>query len=360
MTATPSEHDPAAPSQQPKPLISVSMGDPAGIGAEVIVKALADPEVRALGRFIIYGVDEILAGAADAANIRPFWFRVPHDQPRRVDSGVIVVDFDEYAAGYWIHARPTAQGGRASLRFFDEAIEAARNGSTDAIVTGPINKTGWKLAGCRFPGHTEKIAEAFKVTRFNMAFVGGGIRVVLASTHIGLFELRDHFTLGMVFQPIDLLHHALRQWFGIEHPRIAVAALNPHAGEEGRFGDEENRVIKPAMQMARNHGISVEGPFPTDTLFAPPNRNRFDGFVAMYHDQGLTPIKMLAFDTSVNLTLGLPVIRTSVDHGTAFDIAGTNQADAGSMKEAIRLACELASFNKFPWWSPPPAAVPET
>lgn len=342
-----------------KPLIGITMGDPAGIGAEVIVKALADPEIRALGRFIIYGVDEVLSGAADAAGISPYWFSLPHKQSRRVDSGVVVVDFDEYAAGFWIHARPTEEGGRASLRFFDEAIEAARHREIDAIVTGPISKTGWELAGCRFPGHTEKIADAFRVKRFNMAFVGGGLRVALASIHVGLFQLRNQFNLGMVFQPIDLLHTALQEWFGIPQPRIAVAGLNPHASEGGRFGDEEQRVIKPAMEMARNNGVNVDGPFPADTLFTPANRHRFDGFVAMYHDQGLIPIKMLAFDTAVNVTLGLPVIRTSVDHGTAFDIAGTSQADPGSMIEAIRLASDLATRTRTPDWSPTRAAVPE-
>jgi 4-hydroxythreonine-4-phosphate dehydrogenase len=146
----------------------------------------------------------------------------------------------------------------------------------------------------------------------------------------------------LVFQPIDLLHDALKRWFGVEEPRIAIAGLNPHAGEEGLFGDEERRIIEPAMQMARNAGITVEGPFPADTLFTPRMRTRFDGIVTMYHDQGLIPIKMLAFDTAVNMTLGLPVVRTSPDHGTAFDIAGTNQADPGSMKVAIRLTCQLA------------------
>jgi 4-hydroxythreonine-4-phosphate dehydrogenase len=179
-----------------------------------------------------------------------------------------------------------------------------------------------------------------------MAFVGGGLRLALASTHVGLFELRDLFTIGMVFTPIDLLNEALIDWFGIDEPRIAVAGLNPHAGENGRFGDEETRIIEPAMQMARNIGVNVEGPFPADTLFTPRLRSRFDGIVAMYHDQALIPLKMLAFDTAVNVTLGLPIIRTSPDHGTAFDIAGTNQADPGSMKEAIRLACALAANHR--------------
>ncbi len=347
------------PVERVKPLIGITMGDPCGIGAEVIVKALADPDIRSLGRFIIYGVEDVLAGAADLAAIRPFWFRVQSDEEMRVDTGVVVADFAEYAAGFWLRARPTAEGGRASLCFMDEAIEAARQGTLHAIVTGPIHKTSWKRARCRFPGHTEKLADAFRTKRVTMAFIGGGLRIALASAHIGVFELRNRFTIGLVFQPIDLLHEALRRWFGIEHPRIAVAALNPHAGEDGRFGDEEQRIIEPAMQMARNAGIDVEGPFPPDTLFTPQRRSRFDGIVAMYHDQGLIPIKMLAFDTAVNLSLGLPIIRTSVDHGTAFDIAGTNHADPGSMKEAIRLACQLALRAETCPCPPRPVTVPE-
>ncbi len=271
------------------PLVGITMGDPAGIGAEVIVKALADPDIRALGRFVIYGVDDVLTAAADTAAIRPFWFTIRPDEPMRIDSGVVVRNYDEYKAGSWVVARPTAEGGHASLRFFDDAIEAARDGAIDAIVTAPIQKVSWKLAGCRFAGHTDKLADAFKAKRVTMAFVGGGLRVALASTHLGLFELRNKFTIGLVFQPIDLLHTALTKWFGITDPRIAVAALNPHAGEDQQFGDEEERVIRPAMQMARNAGIDVDGPFPADTLFTPRMRSRFDGIVAMYHGPGLDP-----------------------------------------------------------------------
>lgn len=325
-----------------RPLIGITMGDPSGIGAEVIVKALADPDIRSLGRFLIYGVDEVLSAAADAAGIRPFWFKLDHAAPRRVDSGVVVLDHGEYEAGFWVNPRPTCEGGVMSLRFLDEAITDAKSDSIEAIVTAPINKTSWKLAGCRYPGHTEKLADAFGVKRVTMAFVADDFRVALASAHIGYFELRNEFTIGLVFQPIDLLHSALQDLFGIERPLIAVAGLNPHAGEDGRFGDEEKRIIEPAIQMARNAGIEVEGPFPADTLFIPQRRTRYDGFVVMYHDQGLIPVKMLAFDRSVNVTLGLPILRTSPDHGTAFDIAGTNSADPGSMKEAIKLACEQA------------------
>lgn len=325
-----------------KPLIGITMGDPAGIGAEVIVKALADPEIRKLGRFIIYGLDEMMQYAADLAEVGPFWFRLPHEAAARIESGVVVADFDEFGAfGAGPH-QATAEGGGASMRFLNTAIDAAKAGAIEAIVTGPICKESWKLAGIRYPGHTEKLGHAFQTRRVTMMFVGGRLRVALASIHQPLFELRNSFTIGRVFTPIDLMAEALSNWFGIDNPRIAVCGLNPHAGENGMFGDEESRIITPAITMAREAGWFVEGPFPADTLFHRAAHGHFDGVVAMYHDQGLIPVKLLAFDTACQTTLGLPIIRTSVDHGTAFDIAGQNVANPGSMKSAITLACQLA------------------
>ncbi len=329
-----------------KPRIAISMGDPSGIGPEVLVKALADPEIRSLGRFVIYGMEEPLDLAAGLGEIDPMWYRRPHDEVTSVETGVVLADYDEFSVGLG-KRHPTSASGGASLRFVEDAIVAAQTDRVDAIVTGPIHKTAWKLAGCKMPGHTELLSERFKCKRVTMMFAGGGLRVALASTHVALFQLRNSFTIGRVFEPIDALDAALRRWWGIEQPRIAVAGLNPHAGENGRFGDEESRIIEPAMLMARELGITVEGPFPADTLFTPRMRSKYDGIVAMYHDQGLIPVKMLAFDSAVNMTLGLPVVRTSVDHGTAFDIAGRNRADAGSMKAAIELACVLASGKGF-------------
>jgi len=345
-------HQPGHSDSQPpiartadKPLVGITMGEPAGIGPEVIVKALADPEVRARGRFIIYGSYELLSYAADTAEINAFWFRMPHEEVGHVASGVVVADFDEYATLTAQMKRATAEGGHASLRFLAEATAAVRSGRIDAVVTAPIHKMSWKMAGCKKPGHTEWLAEACDTRRVTMAFVAGKLRVALANTHLAISEIRNVFTIGRVFQPIDLLHDALVNWFGIERPRIAVAGLNPHAGEEGRFGDEESRIIEPAMVMAGEAGIDVEGPFPADTLFFPDRLKRYDGVVAMYHDQGLIPVKLLAFNKAVNVTLGLPIIRTSVDHGTAFDIVGKNKADPGSMKAAIILACRMAAIR---------------
>jgi 4-hydroxythreonine-4-phosphate dehydrogenase len=325
----------------PRPLIGVTMGDPRGIGAEVTVKALADPQLRSLARFVIFGTESILLKAAKRAGVAPFWFHRPYEDVGPIDSGVLVANFPRYDS-ISEEARPSVDGGEASIAYLDAAIEAAEAGVIQAIVTGPINKESWLAAGCTFPGHTEKLAAAFNAKRVTMMFEGGGLRVALASTHLPLFDLRNRFTIGLVFQPIDLLHTALQDWWGIEHPRIAVAGLNPHAGEAGRFGDEEERVIEPALTMARQAGIDVDGPFPGDTLFVDSVSRRYDGLVAMYHDQGLIPVKVLAFNSAVNITLGLPIIRTSVDHGTGFDIAGTNQADPGSMTHALRLAVQLA------------------
>ncbi|MBK8269404.1 MAG: 4-hydroxythreonine-4-phosphate dehydrogenase PdxA [Planctomycetes bacterium] len=329
-----------------RPTIGITMGDPAGIGAEVVVKALADHSLRSHARFIVYGLHEQIAYAADGAELLPYWRRAPHEAAHDANGNVIIADFDEFAIPPRSAKSATAEGGRASMRFLEEAMKDAWGGRIDAMVTGPINKTAWQLAGFPFPGHTELLAHRFRTRRVTMMFVGGPLRVALASTHVPLFELRNEFTIGLVFQPIDLLHQALREWFGIANPKIGVAGINPHAGEDGLFGDEESRVIRPAIEMANNAGIAASGPFPADTLFWRATHGEFDGIVAMYHDQALIPVKLLAFDQAVNVTLGLPIIRTSVDHGTAYDIVGRNKADPGSMKSAIKLAIDLARRRK--------------
>jgi 4-hydroxythreonine-4-phosphate dehydrogenase len=341
------------------PTIGITMGDPAGIGAEVIVKALVDPEIRKLGRFVIFGFNELMAYCADLAEIEPFWWRDQHERLRPYDHDVVVLDYDEFSfLGMDVRAA-SKQGGLASMKFVTDAIEAAKKNQIDAIVTGPICKESWKLAGyTRWPGHTELLAEKTSARRYAMMFAANppaagsaaaagaashkGLRVVLCTIHEALFDIRHGFKIGTVFDPIDLAHQALQNWFGIEHPRIAVCGLNPHAGENGQFGDEEKRIIEPAILMARQHGIDAQGPFSADTIFYKAAQGAYDLVVAMYHDQGLIPVKLLDFNNSVNLTLGLPVVRTSVDHGTAFDIVGKNKADPGSMKAALTMACRIA------------------
>ena len=336
-----------------KPVLGITMGEPAGIGPEVIVKALADPEVRGLARFVIYGMNEQLAYAADLAEVEPFWHRLQHDAERAdrpLMHDVVVLDYDELSLLSSREPGPSRQGGAASLAFVDDAVAAARRpveeAGIDAIVTAPICKASWSMTRTRFPGHSELLQHRTRAKRMAMMFHGvepdgRPIRVTLASIHIPLMDLRNQLSIGAVFDPIDLTHHTLRD-LGMARPRIGVLGLNPHASENGKFGDEEYRVIEPAIRMAVETGIDAIGPLPPDTAFIPAQRKRFDAYVAMYHDQGLIPVKMLAFDNAVNHTLGLPIIRTSVDHGTAFDLVGKNLADPGSMKSAIRLACDLA------------------
>ena len=257
----------------PRPILGITMGDPAGIGAEIIVKALADPEIRKRARFLVYGLNELMAYAADLAEIEPFWWRVQHDKLSAVTQDVTVLDYDEFSVLGLDSRAPTKAGGVASMSFCTDAICAAMKQRIDAIVTAPICKESWKLAGFeRYPGHTELLAEKTKARRHAMMFAslprgttekptgsdvaaaapsgGGGavanhkgLRVVLATIHEALFELRHSFKIGTVFDPIDLGHQALVEWFGIEHPRIAVCGLNPHASENGQFGDEERRIM---------------------------------------------------------------------------------------------------------------------
>lgn len=350
MAHTPEKHAPKR-----RPLLGITMGEPAGIGPEVVVKALADPAIRRLARFVIFGMNELLAYAADLAEIDVFWHRLQHDSPRRQHDlvhDVICLDYDEVSFLGQAYHKPTKQGGQASLAFLDDAIAAALKppgepGHIDAIVTAPICKESWQLAGCRFPGHTEFLQHRTKSKRVAMLFAAPGtptsprLNVILASIHLPLMDVRNVLTIGAVFDPIDLGNQACMQ-MGIDKPRIAVCGLNPHASENGQFGDEEARIIEPAIDMAQQHGIDARGPFPGDTIFRDAVTGKFDLVVAMYHDQGLIPVKLLAFDQAVNVTLGLPIIRTSPDHGTAFDIVGKNLANPDSMKAAIRYAATMA------------------
>ena len=327
-----------------RPTIGITMGDPCGIGAEVIIKALLDSELRRQARFVLFGFSEQLAYTADMLETDFLFYRDHHEDIRRYPHEIVVLDYDEIAAPSVMPRGPSALGGKASMAFCTDAIAAAQAGFIDALVTAPISKTSWRLAGFKkYPGHTELLADKCKARHVAMMFVAPRLKVVLATIHTSLMSIRDMLTIGCVFNPIDLADGALRKWFGLENPHIAVCGLNPHAGEAGAFGDEEERVIAPAILLAGEAGIRVSGPYPADTVFGKAVEGKFDCVVAMYHDQGLIPVKLLAWREAVNLTLGLPIIRTSPDHGTAFDIAGKNKADPTSMITAINLAIELAN-----------------
>ena len=327
-----------------KPTIAVSMGDPGGIGPEVLVKALAERPRRSAARYLIQGSAGALQDAANLAGIVPFWWQIPAGSSVSASEShdVIVID---HSGQDFPHA-PSRENGLLSHRFVTDAVQLCTSGLAQALVTAPISKEAWKLAGkTRHPGHTELLGELFKAKRVGMFFESDRLRVILATVHIPLLDIRNALTIGKVFDAIDLGNDACKQ-MGIEHPRIAVCGLNPHAGEKGLMGDEESRLIEPAIAHAQNVGIDAAGPFPADTVFNHALAGKFDLVVAMYHDQGLIPVKLLAWDSAVNVTCGLPIWRTSPDHGTAFDIAGKDKADAGSMASAIDLALRLVASPK--------------
>lgn len=323
------------------PLIAVSLGDPGGIGPEVIAKALADASLRARARWVLIGPERALADAAARAGVTRFWTTRPdagEPAPRLVE-----VPCDR------IEPRATAEGGLASFASVELAIQMAlarRPGlhqRAAAIVTGPISKEAWALAGHgEFPGHTDLLAARCGHSPHAMMFVTPRLRVVLATTHIPLARVPAAVTPERVLLAIELGARMCER-LGLERPRVAVCGVNPHAGESGLLGEDEARAVSPAIAAARERGIDTLGPFPADTIFNAAVAGTFDLVVAMYHDQGLIPVKLLDRDRAVNLTAGLPIIRTSPDHGTAYDIAGRNAANPGSMHAAMSLAIELAS-----------------
>ncbi len=327
------------------------MGDPAGIGPEIIAKALQNTALSSKARFVIYGANESLTLAADRCNLQTRWDRVDANAERasqNITSNIVVLDDGEEGLPFLKH-KPSKLGGIVSKRWVESAITDAmlpvsHPRHLDGIVTAPICKESWSLAGYKWPGHTELFAARTKAKRHAMMFVSDKLRVVLATCHIPLMDIRNVLTIGKVFDAIDLADLGCKQ-IGIKRPKIAVTGLNPHAGENGLLGDEESRIVSPAIKVARNNGLDVHGPFPADTIFS--RAAPYDVVVAMYHDQGLLPIKLLSAQSAVNWTVGIPIVRTSPDHGTAFDIAGADTADASSLQHAISLACQLTDTRHF-------------
>jgi len=329
------------------PRLGISLGDPAGIGPEVVAKALADPSVRRLARFAVFGLarDQWAALAGVPLDFLSRTCALEEWDGRVEGVGLVVPSGIE--AAEIPRGRPTAESGRAAVRFILAAIDAVRAGRTDGLVTGPISKEAVHLAGHPWPGHTELLAEKFAAPEVAMMFAsagccaGGPFRVVLVTIHLSLLEAIRSLTVKRILSAMRLADDALKRFFGIEVPRLGVLGLNPHAGEAGRFGHEEREIIGPAIEEAKAVGICAFGPLPPDTAFHQAAQGKFDLLVAMYHDQGLIPLKTVAFDSSVNITLGLPTVRTSPDHGTAYDIAGRGEANPESTKQAIRLAVEM-------------------
>jgi len=313
------------------PRLALTVGDPAGIGPEIVLKALAAPERPAVP-VIVYGPMESLLDRA-----RRFGLRLPQDLGARV---VDVVAEEPVEVG-----KTSPAAGRVAAQATLRAAKDALEGRVDALVTAPLNKESLHAAGYRWPGHTEMLAEATGTADVAMMFVGGGLRVALLTIHRSLRSVPDAISRDEVLRVVRLVHRELPR-FRAERGRIALCALNPHAGEGGLFGEEEKAVLQPAVAELRAEGIDVTGPWPADTLFVRAIRGEFDAVIANYHDQGLIPVKLAAFGQAVNVTLGLPFVRTSVDHGTGFDIVEKGVADGSSLVQAMKAAVDLARSSR--------------
>ena len=274
----------------------------------------------------------------DNLALRPY---TPGEQHRHAPGALTVLHSPLAVSSH--PGRPDARNARAVLELLDRAVEGCVSGEFDAMVTAPVQKSCIMDAGIAFSGHTEYLAARTGARRPVMMLVAGTLRVALVTTHIPLRAVSSAITMASLEDVLEILHRDLRKWWHIAAPRIAVCGLNPHAGESGHIGDEEIQTISPALERARSRGIQAEGPLPADTVFVPHLLARYDAVLAMYHDQGLPVIKHAGFDRAVNVTLGLPIVRTSVDHGTALHLAGSGRADAGSLLAAIRLAIELTA-----------------
>ncbi|MEJ5329834.1 MAG: 4-hydroxythreonine-4-phosphate dehydrogenase PdxA [Desulfobaccales bacterium] len=326
-----------------RPLLAVTMGDPVGVGPEIIVLALKDPTIYDYCRPLVLGDLTALTRARDLLAPELALHLVEHPRDGTYTPGTLdllaLSHLDPEDCRFGL---PTAAAGAAMVSYILTAIRLCQEGQAHGMVTGPISKMAMHLAGFHYPGHTELLAEKTGAQEVAMMLAGGDFRVVLATIHVALAEVPERLSQEGLVRLIRLTHESLRRDFGLAHPRLAVAALNPHASEGGLFGSEEQEIIIPAVLEAHGAGVAVSGPFPADTLFWRHAQGEFDAVIAMYHDQGLIPLKLLHFMDAVNITLGLPIIRTSVDHGTAYNLAGTGQAHPGSLSAALRMAAHMA------------------
>lgn len=323
-----------------KPLIALTMGDPCGVGPEIIIKALEHPEVIASCIPVVIGDTAAMERALSVCRSRLSLHEVttPEDA-RRLDPGQIaLLPLSHLAAEDLRYGSPTAASGEAVFRYICAAADFCMKGRTAAMVTAPISKEAMNKAGHNYPGHTELLAELCGSEDFVMMLAGTILRVSLVTIHEALADVPALVTFEKVLKTIRVTRDGVRRLTGKTAPLLAVLALNPHCGEGGMFGSHEQKVLAPAIEAARKEGINAVGPLSADTLFHFAQQGTYDGVVAMYHDQGLIPLKMLHFDDGVNITLGLPIIRTSVDHGTAYDLAGTGRASEQSLLAAIRMA----------------------
>ena len=323
---------------KPTPLVALTAGEPAGIGPDLCALIAARPFA---GRLVIVGDRGVIS---QRAQMRGLVFDVPDYRGRDSAPGVSLLTVT--AGAPVTPGRLDTANARHVLELLDRALDGCVSGEFDAMVTAPVQKSVLNDAGIPFTGHTEYLAERTRTPQVVMLLAGGGLRVALATTHLPLAAVPGAITGPLLLSVMRILDHDLRKRFGIASPRILVAGLNPHAGESGYLGREEIEVIAPAIEVAKREGLGVSGPWPADTLFTPRMLEGADAALAMFHDQGLPVLKHAAFGAAVNVTLGLPIIRTSVDHGTALDLAGRGAIDAGSLEQAIALAFEMAARRR--------------
>jgi len=331
-----------------RPILGLTMGDPAGIGPEICLRALREPSVLRQCTPVLFGDASVLGRVAQTAKIPRADCRViPIAELSQFCeiSGPAIVDCAAIDAAKIVPGAISAECGKAGYLYIKHAIEAALAGKIEGVVTAPIHKESLHLSGVDFPGHTEIFTALTGTKRSCMMLYSDKLTVSMVTTHIGFQDVVGKLSVERVLDVIELTAHAMKQLLRRE-PRLGVCGLNPHAGEHGLFGRrEEEQFVEPAVQAARQRGIQIEGPLVPDAAFTAAKRKNFDAIVTLYHDQGHIPFKMLAFDTGVNITLGLPIIRTSVDHGTAFDIAWQGKAGATSLYSAIQVAANLAAGN---------------
>jgi 4-hydroxythreonine-4-phosphate dehydrogenase len=334
-----------------RPII-ITMGDPTGVGPEIIIKAWLEGKLSADQRpLLVAGDGAVLQRAASIFGAEVTVEALDNGGSEALAShrlrlgerSLLLKSLSELPAADLVYGAPDLACGQAMIRYIEWACDRCLSGEAAGMVTAPVNKQALRAAGCEAPGHTELLAARCGVERVVMMLAGRRLRVCLVTTHLPLSAVSTALSHEAILDTVQISDAALRRFFGLDRPRLAVLALNPHAGEGGQFGDEEQRLIVPAIEAARQQGIDASGPHSADALFHFAVQGAYDAVICMYHDQGLIPLKLLHFDDGVNVTLGLPIIRTSVDHGTAYDLAGSGRASEKSLQAAVALAGQMAS-----------------
>lgn len=330
-------------------IIGITMGCPVSIGPEIILKYFAKPAADNNITPVVLGDITVLQKCATDLgykNVQIIPWTVGTEPPKKTENIIPVLPLSNLTEADIVWGQPSNTTAKAMARYITEGVKLAQEGVLDGITTCPISKYSLNQAGFSFPGHTEMLAELTGSKDYAMMMAGDRLRVTLVTIHCSLASVPSALTKASITQLIQTTHHALSVDFGLKNPKIAVAALNPHSGENCLFGNEEETTIRPAIARAKEQGISVHGPFPPDTVFFNAAQGDYDAVVCMYHDQGLIPFKLLHFADGVNITLGLPIVRTSVDHGTAYDIAGRGTANPTSLHNAIELAATISNNRK--------------